>query len=65
MALDAALSIPKVWTQCPNSHTANVAKRFQNYCCLRFQMTTNLFQGIDDNYKCITKWADMDTTIFN
>ena len=30
-----------------------------------FQMVANRFQGIDNIQKCITKWADMDTTIFN
>ena len=30
-----------------------------------FQMIANRFQGIDNIQKCITKWADMDATIFN
>ena len=30
-----------------------------------FQMIANRFQGIDNIQKWITKWADMDATIFN
>ena len=55
------------WSSLPSHAMCNVAS-LQNgskIIAASFQMIANRFQGIDNIQKCITKWADMDATIFN